>query len=86
MALPQFTGEASLYRPSKQYHMAAAPAGVLAPGIAIPHGSVLRGISAMVQPAFSINICAYCDHYPYHCSPMRACFCAGGDWNGKTCE
>lgn len=54
MALPQFTGETSLYRSSSQY--IAAPVGVLARGAAIPRERVLTGASAALQPAFLLGL------------------------------
>jgi hypothetical protein len=65
MTVPQFTGEASLYRSSTQYHQIAAPVGVLARGAAIPQ---------------QLNWCDYCERYPNRCSPLHNCVCAGCIW------
>jgi hypothetical protein len=68
MALPQFTGEASLYRSSNRYHM-AAPVGVLAQGVAIPQLTPFSlALSEVAQWApIEPEMCL--------CLPRAGCFC-----------
>ena len=68
MAIPQFTGEASVYRSVNQYHSVTP---VNAPAI---------GASAAVIPPPILHICAVCERNPRLCSPALNCICAGGTW------
>ena len=95
MALPQFTGEASLYKSSAQYRMKAGPMAS-AGGVAIPQftwcGPCIDGRQFCVidDPPLSLEYWRPCVTPPDPCAHCRTaeecCICGGGIWNGHVCS
>jgi hypothetical protein len=65
MAIPQFTGELSLYKSSNQFMSVSV--GLLAHSAAIPQQLP--------------TVCSRCERFPHLCTPRQLCICGGCIWS-----
>jgi hypothetical protein len=97
MPLPQFTGEASLYKSSAQYRITAGAGaggdfGAVQAAIIFPRLCGPCNASGMQTCCVSFGLSHYC--YTQSCwdpcahcrTPEECCVCNGGVWDGRFCE